>query len=88
MSLCFCYNNGYTFLKFTYTSTVSVLTLILTLSLSLILHLTLTLLKLAQNVFFSAVCALCPRCPGAVWPQRSHAGGVFFRAFVQPAVFL
>jgi hypothetical protein len=43
-------------------------------------------LKLAQKFHFPpAVCALCPRCPGAVWPQRSHAGGVFLRAFVQPS---
>jgi len=36
VSLCFCYNNVYTFLLCTYTSTVSALTLILTLALSLL----------------------------------------------------
>ena len=64
------------FLLCTYTSTVSALSLTLTLA-----------LKLDQKVFSSAVCALCPCCPGAVWFQRSHVGGVFDRAFVQISGF-
>src|SRR5215472_12744644 len=44
-------------------------------------------LKLDQRVFSSAVCALCPCCPGAGWPQRSHDGGVVLRAFERTSGF-
>jgi len=63
----------------TYTSTASALTLTLAIALSAI---TLSL-KLAQKVFSSGLCALCTCCPGTVWPQRSHDGGVFLHVFVK-----
>ena len=44
------------------------------------------LYTVSDNLVHSA-CALCPCCPGAEWPQRSHDGGVFLHAFVQTSGF-